>query len=288
MMRLFFRGSMSQLPRMMGVACLIAALSASASAPALPAVYSWGSGKIRWRQTGSQVIGISDGGECNFRANTRVITATWVEDLLVGTIRICQSGPSCHTRDFPMFAFYNPADRSLSLNVLLDPGCGSLAVPSSGHLQLLPDTDDPPDPPPGRPKGAFLQQGERRLHEGHPAAALASFHRALNDHEDAPRAWADLGRAQRALGHLAQAERSLEHSLALRTDGNRYYELAKTQAELGESDRAMESLHAAVDQGFDDLAGLLSSKSLASLHGRHDFTQLVLRLRNANGSAARK
>ncbi|MBI4481942.1 MAG: tetratricopeptide repeat protein [Acidobacteria bacterium] len=62
-------------------------------------------------------------------------------------------------------------------------------------------------------------------------------------------------------------------------DPEKYYQLARFYAELGEEERALENLVKAVDVGFDDYRRLHDDVAFASLQDDTRFTELAERLR---------
>ncbi|MCP3142530.1 hypothetical protein [Pyxidicoccus xibeiensis] len=102
-------------------------------------------GQVEFRMEGERVIGTGTGGACGFKSDTRLISGEFQDNVLVGTVLLCQVGPECEARvEYPMLALFNPQDRVLSALVRLAPGCGSSAL-KGGSLLILRATSPLPD-----------------------------------------------------------------------------------------------------------------------------------------------
>ncbi|MFP2932314.1 tetratricopeptide repeat protein [Pyxidicoccus sp. 3LG] len=87
---------------------------------------------------GERVIGTASGGPCGFKPDTEVLSGEFQDNVLVGTLRLCQvGGPDCEPQvQQPVLAIFNPQDRVLSALVRLPAGCGSQALKDNSLLVL--------------------------------------------------------------------------------------------------------------------------------------------------------
>ena len=280
---------MSRMPRLFGLLVLLASLPAlSADHPVLPSRSDWGSGTVRWEVAAGEVRGFLEGGGCPVDSGP-AIQGRWVDDLLVGTVKLCQKGPSCRDRSFPLFAFYVRREGRLVADFALDPGCRSPSL-QDGRLVLTAHAESPerreaphhearhartPVSPPSGSPPSHLDLGQQALGESDGKLALSEFQLALAEDEDRARAYLGIGQAEMLLNRPRSALRDYRKSLAIRPEGTAFYSLAKAQARLNAQSDAIESLRKAIAHGYDDARGLARDPDLAALRSDPEFQRLV-------------
>ena len=278
--------TMSRLPRLFGLLVLLCSLPALSADPVLPTRSDWGQGTVRWEISAGKVMGFREGGACP-SGEGPVIEAHWVDDLLVGTVKLCQKGPSCADRAFPLFAFYTRRDGHLVADFTLDPGCTSPAL-EEGRLILTPHAESPARESPHREarrtrapqaSGAavhsHLELGQQALGATDGRLALEEFELALAADEDRARAYLGIGQAEMLLNRPRSALRDYRKSLAIRPEGATFFSLARAQARLNATSDALDSLRKAVAHGYDDAAQLTRDPDLAALRADPEFQRLV-------------
>lgn len=272
----------AQLPRITGFILALLAAQGLAADPVLPAVSDWAGTPVRWEVQGDQVLGRASGGECGFSTDVPAVVGAWEGDVLVGTVRVCQKGPTCSHRTVPLFAFFNPDDGSLTADVLLDPGCsaplvreGRLLFTARAETAAGEATSSRRDRRRGK---SHLELGNDSLRQMNGRQALAEFERALQSGEDRFTAYLGRGEAQMLLDHPQRAIRDYRRALALKPDGLAYYNLACVQSRLNAPRDAVLSLAHAVDYGFADRLKLLRDPDLAGVRELPAFQQVLAQL----------
>src|SRR4051812_2159002 len=106
--------------------------------PALSGHYRGELGTLQLETEEGRVNGLYEaGGACEFNVGRRVLEGQLVGNVLVGSVTLCLVGAECKERSLPVAAFYSAADRSLTAQVKLPPGCSSPAL-REGRLTLVP------------------------------------------------------------------------------------------------------------------------------------------------------
>jgi adenylate cyclase len=109
---------------------------------------------------------------------------------------------------------------------------------------------------------------------------LAEFYgREVARHPDNLAALTELADLLTRLGRLEEGLSADERLVALAPeDPNIRYNLACSQALLGRTEHALDTLERAVELGYDDAAHLLEDEDLASLRGERRFRAIVAAL----------
>src|SRR5438270_7868006 len=112
--------------RLLFAAALVAG-GARAATPTLTGLYRAGELGIIDMQAleGGRMVGRYKGaGSCRFKPEIQVMSGVFEGDVFLGTVFVCQEGPSCeHEKTFPFLAVLH--DGALAGDVKLDVGCSS-------------------------------------------------------------------------------------------------------------------------------------------------------------------
>ncbi|WP_163997250.1 tetratricopeptide repeat protein [Pyxidicoccus caerfyrddinensis] len=239
-------------------------------------------GPVEFRTEGEQVIGTATGkgGACGFEPGTQVVKGELQGHVLVGSVLLCQTGPSCmEKQSHPALFFINAYDRVLSALVQPPKGCRSPAL-KDGLLLLLrstaPQQDDSQDPEPEAadeeaavpaPKAASaaapaaearrapeagvpsLEEGHRQLAAGNCVEAQRHFEYVLATDDRNPAAAVGLATCQLELGNVPGALTTLERMRAS-TRPDVHLWLAYAHLRDKKRPRAREALRRAMDLGW--------------------------------------
>ncbi len=278
----------------------VLALVALASTPALaePELSgAWRSelGVLRLDSTEGRLTGhYEEGGACGFLPERRVLEGNFEGDVLVGTVILCQSGTACGEKVYPILGFYNPAARSLSAHVRLDPGCSSPALRdgllsfqavetaeapkhTSSAAQLARMKTSRRDAE-GQARKAFAL-ARRMLERGDFKGARAQLEMGLSYDDDNWAAYIQLGVAQMHLDNPRGAVEAYQRAIALNgKDPIAYFNLACAFSRLNDRGRAMEFLRLAIRHGFAEASAMSTDKDLTRMfHDDPEFKQLLSR-----------
>jgi hypothetical protein len=250
--------------KMLGL-CLLTALPAW-GAPTLNGPYSGELGVVLLEtEQGGRVSGhFEHGGQCAFDPERRVLEGQFEGGVLVGTVTLCQAGPACKERTYPLLAFFNPSDKSLSADIKLEADCTSPALKGK-RLVLLPSSSaadaEPTQDAMVRKrlkhngelaKRAFLS-GQKALRTGDFQQAKSQFEIGLSFDERNFAGYLGLGVAEQNLGHTRRALEAFSRSAELKPDHpDPYFNIACAYARLGDKKEALSNLDRAVKYGFDE------------------------------------
>jgi hypothetical protein len=245
------------------------------------------------------------GGNCALRSDLEVLTGSIEGGVFVGTVVLCQEGPSCAgQRSYPFLGVVR--EKSLAGVVKIDAGCMSPALVGR-HLLLRPATTTEIDEarkagPRPTPSGAAkedaslrikaaLEEGQTKFQQGDYRAAREQF-RLVLAYDDAN--WValfGLGVAQTKLKDPSGAIENLAHAIGiaqkLRIDGKllaqMHYNVACAQSQLGRRKDALSSLRQAVRQGggvqfLDDME---SDPDLTPIRQDPEFRRMLAEARGA-------
>jgi hypothetical protein len=242
-------------------------------------------------QEGRLVAQPITGSSCALAAGVPVLEGQLQGSVLVGKVTLCQSGPSCATRAYPVLAFYHSGETpTLSALVKLESGCSSDAVQDT-VLTLTRVGDLPSGAPVEGPEASTVSAADVAARAGLTGAErqklLASLvnrgHALLQAHRAResvavwqemlglePTSWLGhlgMGLAQLELDQLPRAQRELELALqyAPPEAWDIHYNLACLYARKGKRERALEYLEEAVRRGFDMPESMARDKDLATL-----------------------
>lgn len=226
------------------------------------------------------VKGTSEGGgSCDYLAGQGVVEGRFEGTVFAGHVFLCQSGAECPEKSYPILAFYDAEEGTLSGMVKLDPGCTSPALQNRRVLTLK-AANDPSQPPPSATmlaRGKDQKRNVELANEAFKKALRAVSARDPNyklvreyarttlshnqEHWDAYQLW---GVAEMKLGNPAAALNA--YGLALH--GNKqnaitHYNMACAYARMKDRQRALDSLGRAAELGFDEHAAMQRDEDLA-------------------------
>lgn len=249
--------------------------SSAWAAPALAGLWSAGDlGLLEFSSVsdGKLVAKFKRGGKCNMRGDVQVISGTFEGSVFVGTVLVCQLGPSCAPEaTYPFLAVWH--ESSLSGDVKLSSSCTSpgldqkrlnLAVATPEEkLSVRQDTGSAALIASQKPISKreqqdaaekALLQAQKKMKEGDYRAAQQAFERGISYSEDNWAAHAGLGVAELNLKNTEKALASLQRALQL-TKGARlndselgeiHYNLACAQSRSNLRREALQSLTKAI------------------------------------------
>ncbi|NMO17934.1 tetratricopeptide repeat protein [Pyxidicoccus fallax] len=243
-------------------------------------------GPVRFRMEGERVIGSATGGPCGFAPNTDVIDVVEQGHVLAGHVLVCHQGPpGCEgLKSHPVLFIYNPEDHVLSAMIRNPEGCSSPVL--KGNTLVLTSLDpkraggDEVEPEPEAPKpseggaqapspdGAGsaalvaqarrrepavppLEEGQRQLLAGNPAAAQTHFKHVLDKEPRNPAALVGLAACQLGLNDVEVALATLERARqAAPARPEVHLWLAYAHLKDRNRGKARESLRKALDLGW--------------------------------------
>jgi tetratricopeptide (TPR) repeat protein len=235
----------------------------------------------------------------------QVLSGTFEGDVFLGTVFICQVGPSCETeKAFPFFAVYHGG--ALAGDVKLDVGCSSpglegrrlnVAVASpEDRLLISQDSENSASSIAGknsnrkeleaRAREAF-NAGQLKIKENNFSAARTALERSISYDDGDWKTWMLLGQVELKLGNAAKGLECLQKAIlaarppkARLTDqelGDLFYNHACAQARNGKKKDAITSLRSAFRVG--DLAELIANAQedpdLDALREEPDFKKVL-------------
>lgn len=230
------------------------------------------------------------GSTCPLAAGVPVLEGQLEGSVLVGKVTLCQRGPSCETRAYPVLAFFHSgATPTLSALVKLDSGCSSDAVQDT--VLTLTRVGDLPSGQVGGPEASTVSAADVAARAGLTGAErqqlLASLvergHALLQAHRAResvavwqemlglePTSWLahlGMGLAQLELDQLPRAQQELELALqyAPPQAWDIHYNLACLHARKGDRARSLDYLEEAVRRGFDMPESMARDKDLSTL-----------------------
>jgi len=239
------------------------------------------------------------GGPCPFDAGRPVVDGAMQGNVLVGSVTLCQTGPACEERTYPLLAFVAEDDGSLVADVKLDAGCDSpglqrkrlvleVARPENGQSALGPDGKAALGSLRKRPVGKKAQQKQcdadfqravGLMPKNDFAGAVHYFEQALAC-GDAVVLYQGIGVAQlnRDVPDAAMAALEKARDLAVKAgqdDPQIHYNLACAYVRLGDKAAAIKSLQRAVALGFADPTQLATDRDLATLRDEPEFKKVM-------------
>lgn len=244
-------------------------------APSLTGLWSAGDlGLLEFSQggEGKLVAKFKKGGQCNFRSDIQIITGSFEGNVFVGSILVCQVGPSCQPEaTYPFLAVWH--ENSLSGEVKLDTACRSpgldlkrlaIAVATAEErLSLKQETGSAAQIASSKPISKREQQdlaekslllANKKMKEGDFRAAAQAFERGISYAEENWAAHAGLGVAELNLKNtdksLAALQRALQLTKGARVNdtelGDLHYNLACAYSRSGMRKEAIQSLTKAI------------------------------------------
>jgi Flp pilus assembly protein TadD len=255
-------------------------------------------GTLQLRRDGEWVSGSARaGGACGFEDKRRVLEGRFQGNVLVGSVLLCQTGVACAAeRSYPLLAFYNPATRTLSARVRLEPGCRSEALGEGGALVLVAAGEGSGEP--GAPVGttnaeaaaAAFTQGQQLLAARDYAGAAQHFQVGISYDERNWAAYQLLGVAEFFRGRVPAALAAYERSAELNPqEPTTFFNLACAHARLKDRHAALRELRRAVELGFALPEEMRQDADLhRALGDEPEFKALVKRAAEQQSAQARK
>jgi len=226
-------------------------------------------------------------GKCPFKPEMQVLSGTFEGDVFLGTVFICQQGPSCEPeKAFPFFAVYH--EGALAGDVKLDTGCSSpglegrrlnVAV-ATAEDRLLVSHDDTASAAGIAGKNANQNKkelekmakdasilGQLKMKEQNYTAARTAFERAISYDDMDWKTWSYLSQVELKLGNVAKGLESIQKAVLVApkaktklTDqelGDLFYNQACAQSRNSKKKEALTALRNAFRLG--DVASLLEA-----------------------------
>lgn len=253
---------------------LCLASATAVAAPALAGLYNGGElGLLDVSTTEGKVVAkFKKGGACNFRPDVQVLSGVFEGNVFVGTILVCQQGPSCDAeRTYPFMGVWH--ESTLSGDVKLESTCKSpglnerhlkLAVATNeDKLILRQETSSASTVAIAKPMSKREQQeltdkalvlAQKKMKEGDYRAAAQSFERGISYQEENWAAHAGLGVAELGLKNTDKAISELQRAMQLTRSakiseidlGDLHYNLACALSRGGQKKEALQSLVKAI------------------------------------------
>jgi tetratricopeptide (TPR) repeat protein len=235
---------------------------------------------------GGRAVGrFARGGACPFDADRPILDGEWEGNVLVGVLALCQTGPSCDERTYPILAFYDPRARTLSADIRLEAGCSSPALKDSRLLlQGVGPLGPRPAPRAEKPTReqcvAAFQRGQRLLSSADWAGAGFYFEKSLSCEEQLWGAHLGLGVSELKRGRTEKAIESMTRAQKMararaEEEPSLYYNLATAYARNGDNRTALDHLRRAVELGWDDPAAMNEDPDLHPLRAEPAFKELI-------------
>jgi hypothetical protein len=303
--------AMKRLGRRLPVwAVLLVAAHAWGSAPVLTGLYRVGNlGIVDFSIQEGRVIGkLKLASGCPVASDVQVVTGNFEGTVFVGEVLLCQDGPSCAEKKYPVLGVAH--DDSVVATVKLDTGCHSSAL-NDRQLAIVPASIDEKRKVLDGVSGSAaavaakntskktaeeqateaFEAGQQALEKGDYSAAREAFGRAVA-YDDAK--WYlhfGLGVARVHLADPTGAIESLERALALavrsKTDASMlsqiHYNLACAHTALGHKKEAIASLRtmSRLPPNPEIVDRIDSDTDLAGLRAEPEFRKVVAELRVA-------
>jgi len=239
------------------------------------------------------------GGPCAFDAGRPVVDGALQGNVFVGSVTLCQTGPACEERTYPLLAFVTQDDGSLVADVKLDAGCDSpglqrkrlvleVARPENGLNAVGPDGKVAPASLRKKPASKKAQQKQcdadfqravGLMPKNDFGGAAHYFEQALACGDQVV-LYQGIGVAQlnRDVPDAAMAALEKARDLAVKAgqdDPQIHYNLACAYVRLGDKAAAIKSLQRAVALGFADPTQLATDRDLAILRDEPEFKKVV-------------
>lgn len=284
-----------------------AAATASAATPNLVGYFRAGDLGVVDVSTneGRLVARYKGAGNCAFKPEMQVISGNFEGDVFLGTVFVCQEGPSCEKeKTFPFFAVYH--EGALAGDVKLDVGCTSPGLEgkrlnvsvatAEDRLLLGQDSDSSASSIAG--KSANKRELERlakenanlgmlKIKENNFAAARTAFERSISYDDTDWRTWQYLSQVELRLGNVAKGLESIQKAVIVAqkakvhlTDqemGDLFYNQACAQSRNGKKKEAVSTLRNAFRVGTisDLLPNAQQDSDFDALRDEPDFKKVL-------------
>lgn len=164
------------------LALALVPLAAFAGAPPLTGLYAVGElGLVDFSMSDGKIVGrLRASAQCVFPPDTQVVNGTFEGNVFVGTVLLCQDGPSCLAqRSYPMLGVHH--GDAVAAWIHLDPGCTSPALEEK-KLIFRPATLDEKRTVMGDSSAAAVaQKGNTKDPAAQAADALLEASKFMND-----------------------------------------------------------------------------------------------------------
>ena len=210
------------------------AFDAAAATPTITGLYRAGELGVVDMQTtepGRLVARYKGAGQCAFKPEMQVLAGNFEGDVFLGTVFICQTGPTCEKeKTFPFLAVYH--EGALAGDVKLDVGCESpglegkrlnIAVATAeDRLLISQDGDNSASSIAGKnankkelDKAAkeSSTQGQIKMKENNFAAARIAFERSITYDDSDWRTWSYLSQVELKLNNVAKGLESIQKAV---------------------------------------------------------------------------
>ncbi|MBK7860560.1 MAG: hypothetical protein IPJ65_18565 [Archangiaceae bacterium] len=292
---------------------ILAAFPTLAAPPALSGLYRAGDlgvVDLQSAEAGRLVARYKGAGSCAFKPEMQVLSGNFEGDVFLGTVFLCQEGPSCdREKVFPFFAVFH--EGALAGDVKLDTGCSSRALEgkrlnismATAEDRLLINQELDNSASSIATKNAnrkeleklareSLTQGLLKLKEQNFAAARTQFERSLTYDDSDWKTWSYLGQVELKLGNVQKGLESIQKAVVVAgkskphiTDeemGDLFYNQSCAQSRNGKKREAVNSLRNALKVG--DVATLLPSAQqdpdLDAVREEPDFKRALVDAKN--------
>lgn len=243
------------------------------------------------------------GGNCGFKPDMQVLSGTFDGDVFLGTVFVCQEGPSCDAeKAFPFLGIYHQG--SLAGDVKLDVGCNSAglekqrlnisAASAEDRLLLSRESGSSPAQVASRNanKKVLMEQAAAAFNDAQNkfagknfVAARTAIERSLTYDDSNWQAWQLLGGVELELKNVEKGLQSFEKSVwaahnGKLTDvemGDLFYNLACAQSLAGKKRDALASLRNALKVGDSQalLKNAVSDPQFEPIRDDPDFKRIV-------------
>jgi hypothetical protein len=264
------------------------ALSTVSATPAMTGLYRAGDlGVVDMQSSepGRLIARYKGVGSCAFKPEMQVLSGNFEGDVFVGTVFVCQDGPSCdREKAFPFMAVYH--DGALAGDVKLDTGCSSRALEgkrlnisvATAEDRLLISQDSDTSASSIASKNANKKELERlakesstlgqlKMKENNFAAARVAFERSITYDDSDWKTWSFLSQVELKLNNVQKGLESIQKAVLVApkakqriTDqemGELFYNQACAQSRNLKKREALSSLRNALRVG--DLSTLVPS-----------------------------
>ena len=238
----------------------------SAEAP-ISGLYQGAQGYVRFSGQGGAVKGTAEGGGvCGWTRGEVIFEGAQEGGVLVGQLKVCQSGPDCSAQSFPVMVIHEQGENILSAHLPPDGGCqatglrdrlyvlnaaqaGQGEVAQARQVAARRLTRDEAQ----AAEKAFTAAG-RYLNQRQFRKAAEEYEKGLRFHPSNYAAYIQLGVARMKLDEpqLALDAYGKAKTFAPRVEPVIHYNMACAYAKLGNKDQALAQLKLAVDNGFNN------------------------------------
>jgi hypothetical protein len=282
--------------------------NAAAAAPAITGLYRAGElGVVDMQTIEGRIVGrYRGGGSCGFKPDIQVISGNFEGGVFLGTVFVCQEGPSCEReKTFPFLAVYH--DGALAGDVKLDVGCSSLglegrrlniAMASSEDRFLIARDQEGSSASAIAAKNANKKENEKRAQEAFTEAqvkymeknliaARSALERSITYDDSEWQPYELLGVVELQLNNAAKGLESLQKAVKLATNakqhitdektGELFYDLACAYSRNARKRDAVNALRQAFKVGDlgSLLGGLNDERDLDSIREEPEFKRVV-------------